>query len=50
MSSPEDMHDIYVDELKDLWSASDQMLKALKKITNKAMPALTLHAVGHLFR
>jgi ferritin-like metal-binding protein YciE len=36
MSTPEDLKDIYVDEMKDLWSANDQMLKVLKKITSKA--------------
>jgi len=41
MSTPETLHDIYTDELKDLWSANDQMLKVLKKITTKASdPAL----------
>ncbi|MDO7842877.1 ferritin-like domain-containing protein [Sphingomonas immobilis] len=39
MSTPEDLNDIYVDELKDLWSANDQMLKVLKKITAKASDA-----------
>ena len=39
MSTPEDLNDIYVDELKDLWSANDQMLKVLKKITTKASDA-----------
>ncbi|MBD8680070.1 YciE/YciF ferroxidase family protein [Sphingomonas sp. CFBP 13720] len=36
MSTPEDLNDIYVDEMKDLWSANDQMLKVVKKITTKA--------------
>ncbi|RZL76475.1 MAG: ferritin-like domain-containing protein [Sphingomonas sp.] len=36
MSTPEDLKDIYVDEMKDLWSANDQMLKLVKKITTKA--------------
>ena len=36
MSAPEDLKDIYTDELKDLWSANDQMKKVLKKITTKA--------------
>ncbi len=36
---PEDLKDIYVDEMKDLWSANDQMLKVLKKITTKASDA-----------
>jgi ferritin-like metal-binding protein YciE len=39
MSTLEDLKDVYVDELKDLWSANDQMLKVLKKITTKASDA-----------
>jgi len=39
MSTPEDLKDIYVDEMKDLWSANDQMLKVLKKVTPKASDA-----------
>ena len=39
MSTPEDLKDVYSDELKDLWSANDQMLKVLKKITPKASDA-----------
>ena len=41
MSTPEDLQEIYTDELKDLWSANDQMSRLLKKITSKASdPAL----------
>ncbi len=36
MSAPESLEDIYADELKDLWSANDQMLRVLKKIAPKA--------------
>jgi ferritin-like metal-binding protein YciE len=36
MSTPEDLKEIYTDELKDLWSANDQMKRVLKKITSKA--------------
>ena len=36
MSTPEILKDLYTDELKDLWSANDQMLRCLKKITSKA--------------
>ena len=36
MSTPEDLKDIYIDELKDLWSANDQMKRVLKKIAGKA--------------
>jgi ferritin-like metal-binding protein YciE len=35
MSVPENLQDLYIDELKDLWSANDQMLKFVKKITTK---------------
>lgn len=41
MSTPDDLQEIYTDELKDLWSANDQMQKVLKKIAAKASdPAL----------
>lgn len=36
MSTPEDLNDLYTDELKDLWSANDQMQRCLKKIAGKA--------------
>ena len=36
MSAPEDFDEIYTDELKDLWSANDQMNRVLKKLTSKA--------------
>lgn len=39
MSTPENLNDVYVDELKDLWSANDQMLKVIKKFTTKASDA-----------
>ena len=36
MSTISSLADLYVDELKDLWSANDQMVRALKKIAPKA--------------
>ena len=30
---PEDLHDLYIEELRDLWSANDQMARVLKKMT-----------------
>ncbi|RYY28433.1 MAG: DUF892 family protein [Sphingomonadales bacterium] len=39
MSTPEDLKDIYTDELKDLWSANDQMKRVLKKVAGKASDA-----------
>ena len=39
MSAPEDLKEIYTDELKDLWSANDQMQRCLKKVAAKASDA-----------
>lgn len=36
MADVSNLEDLYVDELKDLWSANDQMARALKKIAPKA--------------
>lgn len=39
MSTPESLNDLYTDELKDLWSANDQMKRVLKKVASKASDA-----------
>jgi ferritin-like metal-binding protein YciE len=36
MSNASNLRDLYLDELKDLWSANDQMVRALKKMSPKA--------------
>ena len=36
MSAPENLNDLYIDELKDLWSANDQMQRCLRKLVTKA--------------
>ncbi len=36
MSDISSLSDLYIDELKDLWSANDQMQRALKKIVPQA--------------
>ena len=36
MSKITNLSDLYIEELKDLWSANDQMVRALKKISPKA--------------
>lgn len=42
MSEIATLSDLYIDELKDLWSANDQMARALKKIAPQATnPKLT---------
>ena len=35
MSKPENLSDLYYGELKDLWSANDQMHRTLSKVTGK---------------
>ena len=35
MSEISNLSDLYIEELKDLWSANDQMARALKKIGPK---------------
>lgn len=36
MSEISNLSDLYIEELKDLWSANDQMTRAMKKIAPKA--------------
>lgn len=36
MSAPESLKDIYADEMKDLWSANDQMIPVVKQMAQKA--------------
>jgi ferritin-like metal-binding protein YciE len=36
MSAPEDLKDLYVEELKDLHSANDQMQRTVKKLASRA--------------
>ena len=41
MTAPENLKDLYTGELQDLWSANDQMTKAVKKMAGKVSdPAL----------
>ena len=36
MSTPENLKDVYADEVKDLWSANDQMARAVKAMAERA--------------
>ena len=36
MSKPDSLKEIYADEMKDLWSANDQMTRAVKTMAGKA--------------
>ena len=47
MSAPTSLKEVYTDEIKDLWSANDQMIKALKTLTDGAHDAkLKKHLSG----
>lgn len=39
MSKPSSLHDLYIDELKDLWSANDQMQRIVGRIADKPSSA-----------
>lgn len=39
MSKPSSLRDLYIDELKDLWSANDQMQRIVAKIADKPSSA-----------
>ena len=36
MSSPDSLKAVYFDEMKDLWSANDQMTRAVQAMAGKA--------------
>ena len=36
MTAPQDLKDLYIDELKDLWSANDQMHRVLQRVSSEA--------------
>jgi ferritin-like metal-binding protein YciE len=47
MSAPESLKEVYTDEIKDLWSANDQMIRVLKTLTEGAHDAkLKKHLTG----
>lgn len=46
MSKITNLEELYADELKDLWSANDQMAKALKKIAPEATDAKLKEMLG----
>lgn len=47
MSTPENLKNLYVDELKDLWSANDQMKRVLEKVAGKASDAKLKEMLAH---
>ncbi|MEH3116436.1 MAG: DUF892 family protein [Methylorubrum populi] len=36
MSAPGSFKDVYLDEMKDLWSANDQMTRAVQQLSEQA--------------
>ena len=39
MSAPRSLQDVYLDELKDNWSANDQMARTVQQLSQKASDA-----------
>lgn len=39
MAAPDSLKDVYLDELKDSWSANDQMARAVEQLSQKATDA-----------
>ncbi len=52
MSSANTLKDIYIDELRDLWSANDQMQRAMQSLSDKAsddkLREVLINSVGHI--
>ncbi|MGI4799506.1 MAG: DUF892 family protein [Janthinobacterium lividum] len=49
MSAPESLKEVYTDEIKDLWSANDQMIRAVTTLTEGAHDAkLKKHLTGSI--
>lgn len=50
MSAPSSLKDVYLDEMKDLWSANDQMTRTVKELSGHASDAklkqMLEHSVG----
>ena len=47
MPAREDFDEIYTDELKDFWSANDQMSRVLKKLIPQAKDAKLKEMLQH---
>ncbi|AWN34800.1 ferritin-like domain-containing protein [Methylobacterium radiodurans] len=50
MAAPNSLRDVYLDEMKDLWSANDQMTRAVRQLGEQAsdpkLKAMLEHSVG----
>jgi len=50
MSAPDSLKEVYLDEMQDLWSANDQMVKAARQLTEQAsdpkLKDMLTHSVG----
>ncbi|WP_336492320.1 ferritin-like domain-containing protein [Methylobacterium nigriterrae] len=50
MPAPSSLKDVYLDEMKDLWSANDQMTRAVKELSGQAsdpkLKQMLEHSVG----
>ena len=50
MSAPTSLKEVYLDEMQDLWSANDQMVRAAQQLTGQAsdpkLKQMLEHSVG----
>jgi len=47
MPAPNSLKEVYLDEMKDLWSANDQMVKAVKQLRESASDAKLKEMLEH---
>ena len=47
MSAPDTLKDVYLDEMQDLWSANDQMVKATQQLSGRASDAKLKQMLEH---
>ena len=47
MSAPTSLRDLYLDEMKDLWSANDQMTRAVQQLSGQASDATLKRMLEH---
>lgn len=52
MSSANTLKDVYIEELRDLWSANDQMQRVMQSLSDKAsdhkLREVLINSIGHI--
>jgi hypothetical protein len=50
MAGPESLKEVYADELKELWSANDQVVKVVKVRAKKLTTPISRRCLGDQFQ